>query len=121
MLGTSRTLECPVDGNPDPNITWYKGNDTSGATVLFSGKYWSLSPTGLNDSGWNSCFAENFLGNDTALFEVHVGKLRVSVVYLPNTLRPQSPSLKWWLVCMSMRCLYTRGFEDNPFLRVRVT
>ena len=57
--GTQVTLPCPVDGRPEPNITWYKGNDTTGE-VQHQGREWTFQAES-NDAGWYSCSAKNFL------------------------------------------------------------
>ena len=62
-LGESATLSCPVDGNPKPYITWYKGNVICG-TVLSSVNF---PNTGLSDSGWYTCFANNSLGTPVSV------------------------------------------------------
>ena len=73
------TLSCPVDGNPEPDITWYEGNDTSG-TLVQSGKEWTFSKATSSDCGWFTCFANNSL-NRPVLVRLQllvVGKLRVT-------------------------------------------
>lgn len=72
---TQVTLFCPVDGRPDPNITWYKGNDTTGE-VQHQGREWTFQAES-NDSGWYSCSARNFLNPFkpvNASFQLIVGK-----------------------------------------------
>ena len=73
--GTQVTLSCPVDGRPEPNITWYKGNDTT-AEVQHQGREWTFQAES-NDAGWYSCFARNFLNPFKpviASFQLIVGK-----------------------------------------------
>ena len=57
--GTQVNLSCPVDGRPEPNITWYKGNDTT-AEAQHQGREWTFQAVS-NDAGWYSCSAKNFL------------------------------------------------------------
>ena len=57
--GSQVTLSCPVDGRPEPNITWYKGNDTT-ADAQLQGREWTFQAAS-NDTGWYSCSAKNFL------------------------------------------------------------
>lgn len=57
--GTSVSFHCPVDGNPDPAVTWYKGSDINGA-LLDSGKVLTT-----NESGCYTCYANNSLGSVT--------------------------------------------------------
>ena len=73
--GTQVTLSCPVDGRPEPNITWYKGNDTT-AEVQHQGREWTFQAES-NDAGWYSCSARNFLNPFkpvNASFQLIVGK-----------------------------------------------
>ena len=64
-------FSCPVNGNPPPNITWYKGN---GHGTKISNVNTKL-PESVCNSGLYTCFAENHLGNVTVTVEVIVGKL----------------------------------------------
>lgn len=66
-------LTCPVDGNPPPTVTWYKGNDTSGQ-LLHTGKTWKLCQTTSSDSGLYTCSASNSLGTVTATVILEVGE-----------------------------------------------
>ena len=73
--GTQVTLSCPVDGRPEPNITWHKGNDTT-AEVQHQGREWTFQAES-NDAGWYSCSARNFLNPFKpvhASFQLIVGK-----------------------------------------------
>ena len=54
--GGKKTFFCPVDGNPKPNISWYKGSELSGSPI-FSGE--KLEARG---SGCYTCVASNSLG-----------------------------------------------------------
>ena len=71
--GSAASISCPVDGNPRPNITWYKGNDTS--SKIINKSTLEFPDTTLSDSGWYTCFAENSLGKVTARVHLLVGKL----------------------------------------------
>ncbi|CAH3026735.1 unnamed protein product, partial [Porites evermanni] len=57
--GTQVIFSCPVDGRPEPAITWYKGNDTT-CKLQHQGRDWTFQADS-NDAGWYSCFAANFL------------------------------------------------------------
>ena len=57
--GTQVNFSCPVDGRPEPTITWYKGNDTT-CKLQDQGRDWTFQAES-NDAGWYSCFAANFL------------------------------------------------------------
>ena len=77
-VNTFVTLSCPVDGNPEPDITWYEGNDTSG-TLLQSGKDLNFPKATSSKSGWYACFANNSLNPPVlARLRLLVGKLRVT-------------------------------------------
>ena len=72
--GTQVTLSCPVDGRPEPNITWYKGNDST-AEVQHQGREWTFNAES-NEAGWYSCSARNFLNTFkpvNASFQLIVG------------------------------------------------
>jgi len=73
--GDSASIYCPVLGNPHANITWYKGNDTSLGTVISTTNPLEFLETVLNDSGWYTCLAENYLGSVTLTVQLRVGKL----------------------------------------------
>jgi len=73
--GDSASISCPVLGNPHPNITWYKGNDTSSGTMINTNNTLNFSETVLDDSGWYTCFAENYLGNVAVTVQLRFGKL----------------------------------------------
>ena len=73
--GTQVIFSCPVDGRPEPAITWYKGNDTT-CKLQHQGRDWTFQAES-NDAGWYSCFAANFLNPFkpvNASFQLIVGK-----------------------------------------------
>ncbi|XP_020600916.1 roundabout homolog 3-like [Orbicella faveolata] len=72
--GDSASIFCPILGNPHPNVTWHKGNDTSSDTVINTTNPLEFLETALDDSGWYTCFAENSLGNVTVTVQLHVEK-----------------------------------------------
>jgi len=72
--GFSTKINCEVHGNPSPNITWHRGNDTSGTMINTNGTL-MFTETVFNDRGWYTCFAENILGNVTVTVHLRVGKL----------------------------------------------
>ena len=78
--GDPVSVSCPVLGNPQPNITWYKGNDTSPSTVINNNIILHFLETVLDNSGWYTCFAENYLGSVTVTVQLLVGKLYIFVV-----------------------------------------
>ena len=77
-LGKSFSYPCPVDGKPQPTITWYSGREPS-LPPLLHGENLELPVPESRDSGWYTCFASNSLGNATATVELIVGKLIGSV------------------------------------------
>jgi len=60
-MGSRAFFPCPVDGNPEPKITWYKGSDTIG-TVIYLGKVLDFPQTKESDTGFYTCSASNSLG-----------------------------------------------------------
>ena len=81
--GSPASVSCPVRGNPHPTITWYKGNETSPSTMINISNILKFSAkTMLDDNGWYTCFAENFLGHVTVTVELRVGKLYCLVSYI---------------------------------------
>ena len=79
--GDPTILTCPVDGNPSPSVTWYKGNDISGQP-LHTGKTWKLCQTKSSHNGLYTCSASNSLGTVTATVILEVGEL--------------SSRIEWW-------------------------
>ena len=83
LEGTQETLSCPVDGRPEPNITWYEGNDTT-SEVQHQGRNWTIRAES-NDTGWYSCSAKNFLNLFKPVnvsFHLIVGKFSCLLIIL---------------------------------------
>ena len=78
LPGDPTILTCPVDGNPSPSVTWYKGNDSS-EQPLHTGKMWKLCQTKSSDSGLCTCFASTSLGTVTATVILEVGESSIRV------------------------------------------
>ena len=81
--GTQVTLSCPVDGRPEPNITWYKGNDTT-AEAQHQGREWTFLAES-NGAGWYSCSAKNFLNLFKPVnvsFQLIVGKFSCLLIIM---------------------------------------
>ncbi|XP_051235929.1 ADAMTS-like protein 3 isoform X2 [Dicentrarchus labrax] len=66
-LGSNLTLDCPVTGVPQPNVTWHRKNGPldAGAVSLQSGSLW-IRNVSLHNQGTYSCTATNAIGNSTA-------------------------------------------------------
>ena len=73
LEGRPASIPCPVDGNPQPNITWYKGNYF--CTKIIDKSTLEFPDTKLSDSGWYTCSVENYLGTVTVRVHLLVGKL----------------------------------------------
>lgn len=70
--GHCATLFCPVLGKPEPDITWYKGNETD---ALMSDKsILEFQLTSMDVTGWYTCFAKNSMGNVTTSVLLEIGK-----------------------------------------------
>jgi len=74
-VGDAASISCPALGNPEPNITWYKGNDTSSDTMINTNNILNFPEVSSNDDGWYTCSAENYLGNVTVTIQLLVGRL----------------------------------------------
>ncbi|XP_068733594.1 immunoglobulin superfamily member 10-like [Montipora capricornis] len=59
--GSSKLFSCLVDGNPEPNITWYKGSK-AGGTVISIAKQLEARETGCY-----TCSASNSLGTPVTI------------------------------------------------------
>ncbi|CAH2054795.1 unnamed protein product, partial [Iphiclides podalirius] len=74
--GSSIRLKCAADGNPTPNITWFKNNGTPIARTYFQPSYgkWSMTLDELTkaDNGNYTCLVCNELGciNHTVLLHI---------------------------------------------------
>lgn len=65
--GVAKTFTCPVDGNPEPNITWY--SEKTGRKISNEKQY----QTG--ESGCYTCIASNSLGTPVIITQcLIVGK-----------------------------------------------
>ncbi|XP_067030294.1 opioid-binding protein/cell adhesion molecule-like isoform X2 [Acropora muricata] len=59
--GGNKRFSCPVDGNPKPNITWYRSSEVS-ETPIFSGEKLEA-----RESGCYTCVASNSVGNPVSI------------------------------------------------------
>ncbi|XP_076028041.1 vascular cell adhesion protein 1b [Genypterus blacodes] len=69
MSGSSLTLSCSAEGNPEPQISWSSG--PAGAPLSRTSQL-HLGPATLNQTGLYHCQAANSEGNHTATVEVQV-------------------------------------------------
>ena len=61
LEGGAKTFSCPVDGNPKPNITWYRGSEVSGKPICYEEKF------EVGESGCYTCTASNSLGQSISI------------------------------------------------------
>ncbi|XP_074634757.1 neurotrimin-like isoform X3 [Acropora palmata] len=59
--GGNKRFSCPVDGNPKPNISWYRGSEVS-ETPIFSGEKLEA-----RESGCYTCVASNSVGKPVSI------------------------------------------------------
>ena len=70
--GGSKMITCPVVGNPDPNIKWFKGSEASGTPVSVEQ---DLTVKDVKESVCYSCVASNSLGTPVSILQcLIVGK-----------------------------------------------
>ncbi|KAM7012192.1 vascular cell adhesion protein 1b isoform 2-T2 [Tautogolabrus adspersus] len=72
MAGARLILNCSVEGNPEPSLTWTFRMPHGGAEFKGRGHQLVLDPVSLSESGWYDCEAQNTEGNQTAAVEVKV-------------------------------------------------
>ncbi|XP_015747491.1 PREDICTED: tyrosine-protein phosphatase Lar-like [Acropora digitifera] len=63
--GAVKSLSCPVDGNPEPNIKWYKGSEARGKPLSVEKV---LTVEGVRESVCYTCVAGNSLGTPVSIF-----------------------------------------------------
>lgn len=59
--GAVKNFSCPVDGNPDPTVIWYKGSE-GGGKIILSGKELEA-----REAGCYTCVAKNSLGTSVSI------------------------------------------------------
>ena len=74
--GSAKLFSCPVDGNPEPEVAWYKGTDVNGR-VISNAKQLEATETGCY-----TCSASNLLGEKPVTITqcLTVGKI-ISLLY----------------------------------------
>ena len=76
--GGNKTFSCPVDGNPQPNITWYRSSEDSGKPICYE------KELEARESGCYTCVASNSLGQSISITQCleMVIKLCLFKIYL---------------------------------------
>ncbi|XP_041791699.1 vascular cell adhesion protein 1b [Chelmon rostratus] len=72
MAGSSLTLTCSAEGNPEPSITWSFRTASGQSVPRGRGHQLVFSAVNLSEAGWYDCEARNTEGNQTAAVEVTV-------------------------------------------------
>lgn len=76
IKGKVITLNCPVQGIPFPNITWFKGRDpveeNGRIRLLLTGRQLEISVAEETDSAKYSCVATNIAGKAEKEFDLSV-------------------------------------------------
>ena len=72
LEGNAKNLSCPTDGNPKPNITWFRESEVGGIHIS-SGE--QLTVEKVMESVCYTCVASNSLGRSISLTQcLIVGK-----------------------------------------------
>lgn len=78
IVNTSAVINCPVIGNPQPEILWYRNNVLLDATIhpryeiVANGRQLRLREAKVSDRGLYRCTARNRAGTDSADFDLDV-------------------------------------------------
>ncbi|KAK2908097.1 hemicentin-1 isoform X2 [Channa argus] len=76
LVNKTTQLECHVDGNPTPKITWFKDSQPISSdgphTVLSNGRTLLLKTAQVSDTGRYVCVADSVAGNAEKSFNVNV-------------------------------------------------
>ncbi|CAH0732009.1 unnamed protein product, partial [Brenthis ino] len=84
--GSSIRFKCPSEGNPMPNITWYKNNGTPISRIYFKPSYgkWSMALDELTkaDNGNYTCKVCNELGCIQHTYTLHIQERYPSKPYI---------------------------------------
>ncbi|CAJ1060969.1 hemicentin-1 [Xyrichtys novacula] len=87
LVNKTTQLECHVDGNPAPKITWYKDGqpiESEGPyRILSNGRALQVSTAQVSDTGRYVCVADNLAGSAEKFFNLNV--------HVPPTIIGQNP------------------------------
>ena len=78
VINQTTVINCPVEGKPAPDITWYKNGVQLDATlqkryeILAGGRQLRVKKAQLTDTGTYQCLAVNKAGEDSVDFELTV-------------------------------------------------
>ena len=78
VMNHTTVINCPVEGKPLPEITWYKNSLRLDATlqrryeILAGGRQLRVKMAQLTDAGIYQCLAVNKAGEDSVDFELTV-------------------------------------------------
>ena len=87
IINQTTVINCPVEGKPAPDVTWYKNGVLLDATpqrryeILAGGRQLRVKKAQLTDSGIYQCLAVNKAGQDSVDFELTV--LGIIEMFLP--------------------------------------
>ena len=73
--GSSKRFSCPVDGNPEPNITWYKGSDVTEPGIS------NAKQLEATETGCYTCSASNSLGTPVSITQCLTFGMIISLLY----------------------------------------
>jgi len=69
-------LDCPAEGIPFPNVTWFKDEEpielNERVRLLMSDRRLEVSLARESDSGWFTCMADNVVGSANMNFNLTV-------------------------------------------------
>ncbi|XP_069009305.1 hemicentin-1 [Embiotoca jacksoni] len=76
LVNKTTQLDCQVDGNPAPKITWFKDNQPISSNgphrILSNGRALQVSTAQVSDTGRYVCVADNVAGSAEKTFNLNV-------------------------------------------------
>ncbi|KAM7387857.1 hypothetical protein PAMP_024068 [Pampus punctatissimus] len=86
MAGSTLTLTCSAEGNPEPLITWNFRMADGRSLPQGQGSQLVIAAVSLSQTGWYECEARNTEGNQTAAVEVtvHAPPINTSISVSPG-------------------------------------